>query len=185
VTYRDLDQLDGFLEHLAREHVYHPGCRALLGSVLADAELRQAWRRAPCTEGGHHPHLGGLLEHTVAVATLAAETCDLHPRLNRDLLVAAALVHDLGHTRAFNYTGEITLSGAGRQLGHLHLGLGILCQHAARTRLSAEAWEALAHCVLTHHGPGPTGQRAFQSPEALALYRLNAVDADVHGALRR
>ena len=67
-----------------------------------DGELRAAWRRAPCTRAGHHAYLGGLLEHTVAVATLALEACQLHPRLNSDLLLCAAIVHDLGKTREFS-----------------------------------------------------------------------------------
>jgi 3'-5' exoribonuclease len=74
VAYRDLDELDGFLEHLARE-VTDEGFAALLANLLGDAALRAAWRRAPCTRGGHHAYLGGLLEHTVAVGTLAVEAC--------------------------------------------------------------------------------------------------------------
>src|SRR3954451_6236004 len=93
VAYRDLDELDGFLEHLARE-VHDPQYAALLEALLADGSLRADWRRAPCTRAGHHAYLGGLLEHTVAVATLALEACQLHPRLNSDLLLCAALVHD-------------------------------------------------------------------------------------------
>ncbi|MEA2223128.1 MAG: 3-5 exoribonuclease, partial [Solirubrobacteraceae bacterium] len=89
VAYRDLDELDGFLEHLARE-VHDDGLQALLQSLLADAALRLEWRRAPCTRNGHHAYLGGLLEHTVAVGTLALEACTLHPRLDSDLLVTAA-----------------------------------------------------------------------------------------------
>ena len=88
-AYRDLDELDGFLEHLARE-VYDPDLRALLDAFLGDEEFRGELRRAPCTRSGHHAYLGGLLEHTVAVATLALETCVLHPRLNSDLLICAA-----------------------------------------------------------------------------------------------
>src|SRR3954463_16679032 len=81
VAYRDLDELDGFLEHLARE-VYDRDLRALLDSFLGDDGFRERLRQAPCTRGGHHAYLGGLLEHTVSVATLAQETCVLHPRLN-------------------------------------------------------------------------------------------------------
>src|SRR5262249_46794288 len=66
VAYRDVDELDGFLEHLARE-VHDPGYRGLLERLLGDASLRADWRRAPCTRSGHHAYLGGLLEHTVAV----------------------------------------------------------------------------------------------------------------------
>src|SRR5215210_1077271 len=125
VAYRDLEELDGFLEHLVRE-VHEPGYRALLDSLLEDASLRAGWRRAPCTRSGHHAYLGGLLEHTVAVATLALEACQLHPRLNSDLLLTAAIVHDLGKTREFSYCAEIVLSDEGRLLGHLVLGQQML-----------------------------------------------------------
>jgi 3'-5' exoribonuclease len=180
VAYRDVDELDGFLEHLAGE-VHDPEYRALLEQLLADEALRADWRRAPCTRGGHHAYLGGLLEHTVAVGTLALEACQLHPRLNSDLLICAALVHDLGKTREFTYGAAIELSEEGRLLGHIPL-----CQRLldARSRgMCAEKRLALAHCVLTHHGADSAPGRRFGSPEALALYRLNALDASVKGAL--
>ena len=180
VAYRDLDELDGFLEHLARE-VHDPAYRALLATLLADAALRAEWRRAPCTRGGHHAYLGGLLEHTVAVATLVVETCVLHPRLNSDLLLTAALVHDLGKTREFTYGAEIGLSEEGRLLGHVVLGQRLLDERSAG--MDEPRRLALAHCVLTHHGATAAPGGRFGSPEALALYRLNALDATVKGAL--
>jgi 3'-5' exoribonuclease len=178
VAYRDLDELDGFLEHLARE-VHDPGYAGLLERLLGDGALRAEWRRAPCTIGGHHAYLGGLLEHTVAVATLALETCQLHVRLNSDLLIAAALVHDLGKTREFSYGAAIEQSEEGRLLGHLALGQQILEPYMSE--LDAERRLALLHCVLSHHG----SDRRFGSPEALALYRLNALDGSVKGALEQ
>jgi 3'-5' exoribonuclease len=182
-AYRDLDELDGFLEHLARE-VHDPGYAGLLALLLGDDALRARWRMAPCTRSGHHAYLGGLLEHTVAVGTLALEACQLHPRLNRDLLLTAALVHDLGKTDEFTYGAEIGLSEAGRLLGHVELGLRLIDERAARVAgMDAERRLALGHCVLTHHGAeaGPT--RRFGSAEAIALHRLNALDAAVKGAL--
>jgi 3'-5' exoribonuclease len=180
VAYRDLDELDGFLEHLARE-VHDAEYRALLDGLLGDAEVRAAWRRAPCSRAGHHAYLGGLLEHTVAVATLAQEACQLHPRLNSDLLLCAAIVHDLGKTREFTYGAEIGLSEEGRLLGHLVLGQRILDERAGGMDEARRL--ALAHCVLTHHGADAAPGRRFGSAEALALYRLNALDASVKGAL--
>jgi 3'-5' exoribonuclease len=180
VAYRDLDELDGFLEHLARE-VHDPEYRALLSRLLDDATLRADWRRAPCTRGGHHAYLGGLLEHTVAVGTLALEACQLHPRLNSDLLITAALVHDLGKTREFTYGADIALSEEGRLLGHVVLGQQLI--DAYSEGMSAEKRLPLAHCVLCHHGADSAPGRRFGSPEALALYRLNALDASVKGAL--
>ncbi|HUB75374.1 MAG TPA: HD domain-containing protein [Solirubrobacteraceae bacterium] len=198
-AYRDRDELEGFLEHLARE-VYDPPLQALLEALLGDRGLRTEIRRAPCSlplpagaasagraaagrmQQSHHAYLGGLLEHTVAVATMALELCTLHPRLDRDLLTCAAIVHDLGKTREFDYGAEIRRSREGRLLGHVQLGLRVLAEHAPAT-LAGERRLALEHCVVLHHGPEPaTGQR-FESAEALALHRLNALDAQVKGAL--
>jgi 3'-5' exoribonuclease len=182
VAYRDLDELDGFLEHLVRE-IHARDLRALLDAMLADGELRAQWRRAPCTRAGHHAYLGGLLEHTVAVGTLALETCILHPRLDSDLLVAAAVVHDVGKVREFTYGAEIGLSEEGRLLGHAAIGIRMLEQRAEAVGLPDERRVALLHCVLTHHGPDAAPGRRFGSPEAVALHRLNALDATVKGAL--
>lgn len=179
-AYRDLDELDGFLEHLAGD-VHDPQYRALLDGVLLDPSLRAAWRKAPCTRAGHHAYLGGLLEHTVAVTTLAAEAAALHPRLNSDLLLCAAIVHDLGKTEEFTYGAEFGLTDEGRLLGHVALGERLL--HARAGAMDPGRRVALAHCMLTHHGPDAAPGRRFGSPEALALYRLNALDASVKGAL--
>jgi 3'-5' exoribonuclease len=186
VAYRDMEELDGFLDHLASE-VFDQGYKALLDSLLADEQIRAAFRRTPCTRNGHHAYLGGLLEHTVAVATLARELCDLHRRLNSDLLITAAIVHDLGRTREFTYGAEIGLTEEGRLLGHLTLGQQLLSERFERLGGSSGLDEprrlALLHCVLAHHGPSGVPGGRFGSPEALALYRANALDAGVKGAL--
>jgi len=178
-AYRDLDELDGFLEHLARE-VGDRRFAGLLEELLGDIALRAEWRRAPCTRAGHHAYLGGLLEHTVAVATLALEVCQLHVRLNQDLLLTAAIVHDLGRTREFVYGAEIGLSEEGRLLGHLVIGERIVSEHAGM--LDDQRRLALLHCLLCHHGPAGAPGGRFASVEALTLYRLNALDASVKGA---
>jgi 3'-5' exoribonuclease len=184
-AYRDRDELEGFLEHLARE-VYDPALKALLEALLGDERLRADIRLAPCSLPGHasshHAYLGGLLEHTVAVATLALELCTLHPRLDRDLLVSAAIVHDLGKTREFTYGAEIERSREGRLLGHVELGMRLIAEHAP-PGLAGERRLALEHCVLLHHGHESASGQRFASPEALALYRLNALDAQVKGVL--
>ena len=184
VAYRDFEELDGFLEHLAAE-VYDPGYRALLDALMADVQLRADLRRTPCSRAGHHAYLGGLLEHTVAVATLARELCDLHRRLNSDLLLTAAIVHDVGRTREFTYTAEIGLTDEGRLLGHLALGQQLLIERFATLgdALDDSRRLALLHCVMAHHGAAGLPGGRFGSPEALALYRLNALDAGVKGVL--
>jgi 3'-5' exoribonuclease len=187
VSYRSPDDLEGFLEHLSRE-IYDPGLAATVKSVVFSGPLAEEFRRAPCTRAGHHAYLGGLVEHTVAVATLVLELCQLHPRLDSDLLMASAILHDVGKTREFTYGAEFGITDEGRLLGHLALGAEIVGD--AGRSLPADRRLALLHCVLSHHGPdsglgrGRTGAAGgFGSPEALALYRLNALDASVKGVL--
>jgi 3'-5' exoribonuclease len=183
VAYRDLDELDGFLEHLARE-VYDRDLQRLLDAFLSDGAFRSDLRRAPCTRAAHHAYLGGLLEHTVAVATLALETCILHPRLDSDLLLAAAILHDVGKTREFALGAEIALSPQGRLLGHVTLGERIVSERIAAVGGVPEPRAlALLHCIVAHHGADSLPGRRFGSAEALALYRLNSLDAGVKGAL--
>ena len=181
VAYRDLDELEGFLEHLARE-VYDPGLKGLLARLLGErgaargdpprALLAAGWigsdsaragsgRAGSGRSGSHHAYLGGLLEHTVAVATMALELCTLHPRLDRDLLLSAAIVHDLGKTREFTYGAEIARSREGQLLGHIELGLRLIALHAPPT-LDDERRLALEHCVILHHGADAAAGSAFR-----------------------
>jgi 3'-5' exoribonuclease len=183
VAYRDLEELDGFFEHLARE-VHDRDYARLLESFVVDDPFREEFRRAPCSRAGHHAYLGGLLDHTVGVATLAHELCLIHPGLNPDLLLTGALLHDVGKIREFDLGAEIALSDEGRLVGHVVIGERMISERIARLGgfAAAKAF-ALSHCVLAHHGADALPGRRFASVEAVALSRLNAVDAAVKGAL--
>jgi 3'-5' exoribonuclease len=165
---RDAAELDGFLEFLAEE-LTHPGLRALVGGLFGDREVRAAMRSPPAAES-HHSYGGGLLEHTVGVATLARETAQLHPRLRSDLLVAAALVHDLGRTRELRGAPTFKPTDEGRLLGHVHLGLRLIEERAEA--LDAAVRSELLHAVACHHD-----RAAARTAEASVLYHANQLDA--------
>jgi 3'-5' exoribonuclease len=165
---RDADELDGFLEFLGEE-LAHPGLKAVVGGLLSDRELRAGLRSLPAAET-HHSYAGGLLEHTVGVATLARETAQLHPRLRSDLLVAAALLHDLGRTRELRGAPTFKPTEEGRLLGHVHLGLRLIEERAGA--LDAVVRSELLHAVASHHDRG-----AARTAEAAVLYHANQLDA--------
>lgn len=166
---RDLDELDGFLEFIAAE-VHHAGLRAVLDRVLADAALRERLRRLPAAPGGHHGYAGGLLEHTVNVATLCRESASVHPRLRSDLLLAAALLHDIGRTIELD-RGPLSLpTREGELLGHVHLGLRLIEERAADLDVAIRA--ELLHAVAVHHDA-----RGARTAEAAVLYHANQLDA--------
>jgi 3'-5' exoribonuclease len=108
----------------------------------------------------------------------------VHPRIDRDMLIAAALVHDIGKTREFSYGAEIARTREGELLGHLELGLRVIAAHAPGSLLAERRLE-LEHCVICHHGAEHAPGARFASAEALALYRLNALDASVKAAVEQ
>jgi 3'-5' exoribonuclease len=166
---RDADELDGFLEFIAAE-ISHPGLRATVDRFLSDDGVRARLRSLPATPDGHHGYAGGLLEHTVGVATLCRETAQLHPRLRPDLLLAAALLHDVGRTLELGPAPAYRLTEEGRLLGHVHLGLRLIEERSAG--LDAAARAELLHAVACHHDV-----RAARTAEAAVLYHANQLDA--------
>jgi 3'-5' exoribonuclease len=162
---RDADELEGFLEFLTAE-LSHPGLRETVTRVLADRELRAF----PATLDAHHSYAGGLLEHTVGVATLCREAAQLHPRLRADLVLAAALLHDVGRTAELERGPTFRATDEGRLLGHVHLGLRLVEERAAA--LETEVRAELLHAIAVHHEA-----RGARTAEAAVLYHANKLDA--------
>lgn len=167
---RDADELDGFFEFLAEE-ISHEDLSALVASFVQDGEIRGSLRTLPAAGAdGHHGYAGGLLEHTVGVATLCRETSQLHPRLRADLLLAAALLHDVGRIRDTRPGPAFTQTEEGRLLGHVHLGLRMIEERAGSVEGAVLA--ELLHAIACHHD-----RQAARTAEAAVLYHANQLDA--------
>jgi 3'-5' exoribonuclease len=166
---RDADELQGFLEFLAGE-IGHPGLKATAGRFVGDPGVRKLLRKLPATLDGHHSYAGGLLEHTVGVTTICRETAQLHPRLRADLLVTAAILHDVGRMLELTQGPAFRQTDEGRLLGHVHLGLRLVEERAAA--LEAEVRAELLHAIAAHHD-----SRASRTAEAGVLFYANQLDA--------
>jgi 3'-5' exoribonuclease len=165
---RDADELDGFLEFLAGE-ISHDGLAGVVTRFCSDDVFRASLRRLPAAET-HHSYAGGLLEHTVGVATICRETAQLHPRLRFDLLLAAALLHDVGRVAELTAGPAFRQTDEGRLLGHVHLGLRMVEERS--NALQPDARSELLHAIACHHDP-----RAARTAEASVLYHANQLDA--------
>ena len=167
---RDADELDGFFDFLADE-IAHPGLASLVGSFARDSDVRGALRGLPAAGAeGHHGYAGGLLEHTVGVTTLCRDTVQLHPRLRSDLLLAAALLHDVGRIRELGRGPAFRQTDEGRLLGHVHLGLRMIEERGAD--LEPAVLAEVLHAVACHHD-----RPAARTAEAAVLYHANQLDA--------
>ena len=167
---RDADELEGFLEFLAAE-IAHPPLAALVGGIISDREIQKGMRLLPAAGAeSHHGYAGGLLEHTVGVATLCRETAQLHPRLRSDLLLSAALLHDVGRVRELGRGPAFKTTPEGALLGHVQLGIRLVDERAGALDPALRA--ELLHAIATHHDrPGA------RTAEAAVLYHANQLDA--------
>ena len=181
-SHREPDELMGFAVHLADE-IGDAKLTLMVMGVLDDPALAAGWLTAPCSRSGHHAYQGGLLEHTVGVASLAQTLCQWHPRIDADLLLAAALVHDVGHIRGWRLGATFELTDEGRMLGHVAIGHAIVDAAARKAGLSDARRLAVVHAIGWHHGP-PAGQGpGGATPEALALWRINSLEVGVKSRL--
>lgn len=181
----DIDRLDAELDALIATVADEP-LRALLVRLLgAESETGRAFRRAPAAKRNHHAYIGGLLEHSLSVATSCAHLARHYgASIDRDLLVAGALVHDIGKIQEIGVSGGFPYTDEGKLLGHILLGLRLVEDEARNVpSLSRERLVLLLHLVASHQG-----RYEWQSPkipmllEALLLHYVDDLDAKMHQA---
>lgn len=148
--------------------------------VIFDKETRARFYEAVAAKGHHHAFRGGLLEHTVEVAELCQRACEIVPSLNPDLLVAGALLHDIGKLEEMEHglqAGEYTMPGSLQ--GHLYLGACRVEQAAATIpEFPRELSGALVHLILSHHGCATYGSPTAPAfAEAVILSQCDLISA--------
>jgi 3'-5' exoribonuclease len=161
-----------------------PDLRKLLGAVFGDREFFARFCACPGSQSYHHAYLGGLLEHTVAVAGLCRSLSAQYPHADRDLLTAAALLHDVGKCDELSWSTAIAFTDSGRLVGHVVLGIERLHSALARTRVrpAAERLMLLEHAILSHHGELEWGSPKRPSTlESLLLHHADNLDAKAAG----
>jgi len=171
---RSLDELAGELDFLVDE-LAQPQLRALVQAVWQGPE-RDALLRSPATAAEHHAYLGGLAEHTIAVAAICMAAAERHEHLDRDVLLAAALLHDVGRMRELQSETTIETDAAAGLVGHVLLGHELLLEAAQRSDVdvtSAAWWPRLVHAMSSHHGP----TERCRTREAVVLVSANQLDA--------
>ncbi|MHB9150529.1 MAG: 3'-5' exoribonuclease YhaM family protein [Thermoleophilia bacterium] len=183
-TYRDIDELVGFLEYHV-DSVYDRDYSALLRAVFGDQSFLGRFADAPAAKTFHHAYLGGLLEHTVTVADLCDHISQQYARVNRDLLITSALLHDIGKVDELTYESTIDYSESGRFLGHVILGVMFVSQKSALIPgFPEKKLELLLHAIVSHHGELEWGSpKRPKTLEALILHHVDNLDAKIKGFL--
>lgn len=164
--------------------VRQPALRRLLRTIFGDKEFFARFVECPAAQTYHHAYVGGLLEHTVAVATMCGCLAELYPAADSDLLLTGALLHDIGKVDELAFGTSIEYTNEGRLLGHVILGerrvRTVLASTPGKMPLDLEV--RLSHVMISHHGElewgAPTRPRTL---EALILHHADNMDAKTAG----
>lgn len=181
-TRDEAELIAAFKELLAS--VSHAGLSALLRAVFGEREFLARFRTCPGSQSYHHAYLGGLLEHTVDVARLCRSLGGAYAQADSDLLVTAALLHDIGKVDELTCGASVEYSDEGRLLGHVLLGLERIRRAAddRKVRLDRSTRARLEHAVLSHHGELEWGSpKRPATLEALLLHHVDNLDAKAAG----
>jgi len=178
VTERDIESMMSHLMDIVTS-VKEP-YRKILSAFFDDPNFVAKFKVAPAAMHRHQNYIGGLLEHTLNVAQLCQRTHELHPSLDYDLLMAGALLHDIGKIREFEVTTAIDISEEGMLLGHITIGAQMLTHRLRGLEVEERVRLKLTHILLSHHGKQEYGSpKVPQFPEGYAVYFADDTDAKV------
>jgi 3'-5' exoribonuclease len=153
--------------------------RSLLLAVLEDPAMARKYQLSPAATSFHHAYLGGLVEHVNSLLSLADVVCDHYASLDRDLVIAGLILHDVGKVEEMTFERGLRYTTRGKLLGHISLGLEMVREKArAVPDFPSELWDRLEHIILSHHGKlefGSPKEPAF--PEALVVHHLDDLDS--------
>jgi len=173
-------ELDALLDSLTDPHI-----AVLLRGFFDDPEFFNRYRKAPAAKGMHHVYLGGLLEHSLAVAALACDVAGRYPKVNRDLLISGALLHDIGKVAELSYDRSFDYTDEGKLIGHIIIGVQMIeDQVRSIAGFPPELAMLVKHLLLSHHG-----QYEYGSPkrpkflEAVILNFIDDLDSKINGVL--
>lgn len=157
--------------------------RDLTGRLLLDRNFLNDFANAPAARSLHHAYVGGLIEHTLSMAKIAAMLADHYPYVNKDLLITGALLHDMGKCYEYNTGSSFEFSDDGRLVGHVVRAAIVIEQTAADiTGLAEEDLRHLIHLIVSHHGTRQWGAPVVpRTLEAILLHQIDLLDSRVQG----
>ena len=156
--------------------IQSPFFRLLLDSFFTeDEEFIRSFKTHSAAKSIHHGFMGGLLQHTLSVCRLCDFYCRQYPKLNRDLLITAALCHDIGKTRELSAFPSNDYTDEGQFLGHIVMGVEMVDEKIRKIKgfPALKAME-LKHCILAHHGEYEFGSP--KKPSIIEAVALNFAD---------
>jgi len=178
VSERPVEEMRHHLRRLI-EGVNREELRRFLRRFFEDGYISERYFQAPAGKQWHHAYLGGLAEHSLNMAEILLKIAEFYPTADCDLLVAGALLHDIGKIEEFTWEIGIDYTDRGRLIGHITLGQEILTAHRKMDmQIPEDLWQQLMHLVLSHQGSKEMGSPIEpMTLEAILLYCADEMDS--------
>ncbi len=185
VVEKDRHVLFAHLDELIAS-VANPHFNRLLHLIFSDPEIRKRFGDAPGGKLWHHNYLGGLLEHTLSVTDTAERVGQLYPGVNRDLIITAGLLHDIGKIHSYTYKTFIDFTDEGRLVGHIVIGAQMVSDKIKEIKdFPEELKTELLHLILSHQGKLEQASPVVpMTLEGLILYYADELDSKANAFLR-
>lgn len=183
-TERDIEELlqiiDGKITSINNQYL-----KELLVSFFDDMIFREKFKRAPAAKKLHQAYIGGLAEHTVNVVNICEAICQIYPQVNRDFLITAALLHDIGKIEEYRFNGAIEYTDKGKFIGHIIIGTEMIQEKIKEIRdFPGDLAIMIKHTILSHHGKYEFGSPKLPSIlPAIALFYADDTDAKINGLI--
>ena len=164
------------------DEVQDPGIKELLKSFLYDEKFVNKFLLAPAGKVIHHAYIGGLIEHTWEVCRISLVAGEMYPEINKDLLIAGSILHDIGKVEELTYSTQIEYSTKGRLLGHIFIGAIVVNERVRNiNNFNPSYLQQLSHIILSHHGDYSTGSPVLpMTLEAETVHRADYLSAQVN-----
>lgn len=177
-TLRNIDEMWNELRAIVQS-VKNPHILSLLNSLLDDPDIARRYKQAPAAKTIHHAFLGGLLEHVLSLANLCRITASHYPFIDPDLMIAGAVLHDIGKIHELSYERGFSYTSEGQLLGHMMIALRMIGDKIGKLPEFPEPLRTLLeHMVISHHGHLEFGSPKLpQFPEAMLLHHLDDMDS--------
>lgn len=176
----DVDAL--FLEMMETvDTISNKYMRELLGEIFSDKSIVEKFKKSPAAKVIHHAYIGGLIQHTVSILRLCKDVAKRYPRVNRDLLFAGAMLHDIGKIDELSYDKTFDYSDEGRLIGHIVISCQLVDRFIRKIEgFPRELRNLLLHIIVSHHGSYEHGSpKRPKCLEAFILYYLDDLDAKI------
>jgi 3'-5' exoribonuclease len=157
----------------------------LLISFFDDMIFREKFKQAPAAKKLHQAYIGGLAEHTINVANICEAICKIHPQVNRDFLISAALLHDIGKIDEYQLNGTIEYTDKGKLIGHIIIGTEMIQEKIKQIPdFPDDLAIMIKHTILSHHGKFEFGSPKLPSIlPAVVLFYADDTDAKINGLI--